>query len=166
MNWIKINSKWLLCMALILILGVFTFLNWTQQSRIKYVDTITLFNEFILTKQLEAKDAPMLNKFKMKLDSLHQVYGLIKDEAQRNELGLTIYQFENEYKGFSTKSNSDINDLVWTRLNPMIHEYGKKNGFTILFGANGMGNVLYAEETRDETKKLIEYCNKAYKDER
>lgn len=166
MKWISINWKIIIGVILILLLFYGVIYIWNTQRKIKYIDTITLFNEFKLTKELEARDAPVLNAFKSKLDSMQQVYSLLKNPTQRNQLGLTIYQFDNEYKAYSEKSNKEINELVWTRLNKFIHQYGALKDFSLLIGANGMGNVLYADKNRDETQALINYCNKMYKDER
>jgi outer membrane protein len=166
MKLINNNKLVILLLLLVACTLFFSYKNWKENQRIKYVDTITLFNEFELTKELEAKDAPILNEYKMKLDSLQQVFQLLNNPKEKEALGITIYQFDNDYKRFSESSNKHINDLVWARLNKLINAFGKKNDFTLLFGANGMGTILYGQTNKDETRAIIEFCNKQYKNEK
>jgi len=56
--------------------------------------------------------------------------------------------------------------MIWKRLNPYIAEYGKEKGYAYIYGANGTGNVLYADEGEDITDELIEYVNKRYHDKK
>lgn len=60
-------------------------------------------------------------------------------------------------------SNSTINEKVWKRLNPLIDDFGKKNNIRIMIGANGMGTVLYNDNSVSMTNELIEFINKNYK---
>lgn len=151
---------------LILIISILSLIvsaiNWYNNKKICFVDTIELFNEFALTKELENQDAPVLNEYKSKLDSLKGIYQNLRNESSRDTLGITIYQFENEYKKVSDNSNKRINDLVWARLNKLIDKYAEQNKIQLLIGANGMGTVLHGEPQRDETSNLLKYCNKEY----
>jgi outer membrane protein len=166
MTWIKNNKMMLVLLLLVLTTFGISIKNWNDARRIKYVDTLTLFSEFQFTKELEAKEAPILSLYKSKLDSVHQIYELLKSDLEREKLGRFIYQFENEAKQYQENSNKKINDMVWARLNKLIDQYGKEHQFNLLFGANGMGTILYGDSSKDETKNLITYCDKQYKNER
>jgi hypothetical protein len=56
--------------------------------------------------------------------------------------------------------------MVWARLNKMIDQYAEENHIHLLFGANGTGTILYGKASKDDTKPLVIYCNKQYKDEK
>ncbi len=57
---------------------------------------------------------------------------------------------EEDQKSTQTVIN-DINDYI--------KEYGKKEGYRIIFGASGSGNIMYAEESSDLTEKVLEGLN-------
>lgn len=159
------NKNILVIYLLLISCLVLAIINWNENRKIKYVDTISLFSDFQLTKDLEAKEKPILNEYKNKLDSLHKVFDLVKEQKTKQDLGLVIYQFENDYRHYLETSNKNINDIVWARLNKMIDEYGSKNKYSLMFGANGMGTILYGDPSKDITKNVLEFCNKSYKNE-
>ncbi|MDB2571403.1 OmpH family outer membrane protein [Polaribacter sp.] len=60
-------------------------------------------------------------------------------------------QVQEEDKKATQTVINDINDFV--------KEYGKKNGYPIIFAASGSGNIMYADEKSDLTAKVLEGLN-------
>ncbi|GAB5400284.1 MAG: OmpH family outer membrane protein [Aureisphaera sp.] len=60
---------------------------------------------------------------------------------------------EEDQKATQTVIN-DINDYV--------KEYGKQHNHSIIFGASGSGNIMYADEASDLTEIVLEGLNKEY----
>ncbi len=58
--------------------------------------------------------------------------------------------------------SNDISNKVWKRLNVYIKEYGEVNGYDIIMGTQGSGNVMYAKDVIDITNEILNYSNNRY----
>ena len=108
----------------------------------------------------------------------NNLYEIGVDEAGRGPLFGRLYvagailpkggSFHHEWMKDSKRfhSKKKIHDMVWARLNKMIDQYAEENHIHLLFGANGTGTILYGKASKDDTKPLVIYCNKQYKDEK
>lgn len=138
----------------------------SQMKKTAVVDAVRLFNSYKMKAELEEKAKQRLDYLGHQADSLNQVIGMAqKTGAGEQELSklAEVYQYaqvslEQEYQ----KSNNEINEQVWKRLNPLIDEYGKKEGLHLIIGANGMGSVLYNDNYYDHTDQVISYVNGKY----
>jgi len=135
------------------------------QKKIAVVDTVKLFDGFNMKKELEDLAKVKLQAISKQVDSIKNQWQLAAAHKNGDSLQKLTYAYnciktelEREYK----KSNTDINEQVWKRLNPVIAEYGKKNGLRLIIGANGMGTVLYTDDYTDLTNEVIKYVNKRY----
>lgn len=134
-------------------------------EKIVTVDVIKLFNEFKMKKDLEAKVDVQLQLYSVKIDSLS---GMLKNAATNNDkntydlINKDLYQLQGEAQKAYEVSNKNINQQVWKRLNEMISEYGKVKGYRIIVGANGMGSVIYNDNSVDKTIDLINFVNGKY----
>ncbi|HVW96808.1 MAG TPA: OmpH family outer membrane protein [Mucilaginibacter sp.] len=153
--------------AVVIIISVLAnyFISANHDKKIAVVDAVKLFNGFTMKKELEKEAEGKLKYFSSQVDSLDgqiKLAGYGKDSAVRRSLIqkylITKRELENQYN----QSNQLINEMVWKRLNPLIDEYGKKNGFHLIIGANGMGSVLYNDNYFDKTEEVIQYVNKNY----
>ncbi len=153
--------------ALVIIISLLAnyFIYSIHDKKIAVVDAVKLFNGFNMKKELEKEAEGKLKYFSAQVDSLEGQIKLAnygKDTAVRRSLIqkylITKRELENQY----SQSNQLINEMVWKRLNPLIDEYGKKEGFHLIIGANGMGSVLYNDNYFDKTEEVIQYVNKNY----
>ncbi|MBS1780259.1 MAG: OmpH family outer membrane protein [Bacteroidetes bacterium] len=153
--------------AVVIIISILAnyFISANHDKKIAVVDAVKLFNGFTMKKELEKEAEVKLKYFSLQVDSLDgqiKLAGYGKDSAVRRSLIqkylITKRELENQYN----QSNQLINEMVWKRLNPLIDEYGKKNGFHLIIGANGMGSVLYNDNYFDKTEEVIQYVNKNY----
>jgi outer membrane protein len=142
-----------------------------SHKKIAVVDAIQLFNSFKMKLEMEEKASASLKYLNHVTDSLKQdliVKSKVKDypkadlEKIYNALSYSENIWEQEYQ----RTNKDINEQVWKRLNVMIDDYGKQEGLRLIIGANGMGSVLYNDEYYDKTKEMINYANKKYEGSR
>jgi len=60
------------------------------------------------------------------------------------------------------EAEKKLTEQVFGRVNDFVKRYGKEKGYRIILGANGSGNILYAEESMDITKDVQEALNKEY----
>jgi len=151
----------------LILVGVIGYLVWEKRntSGVKYVDTITLYNNFELTKKMQSESQPLIADLKSTLDSLRYIYSNNEKLQGKKDVEKEISRAEQEYLAINEESNQEINKIIWNRLNPLINSFGKKHDYDIIVGANGMGNVLYGKEAFDITQEVLIYCNKEYRDE-
>jgi outer membrane protein len=131
------------------------------------VDTVKLFDQFNMKKELESREKVKLEMLGKQMDSIGNMLKMAQATKNEEDIKKLTYSYsymktslEEEYK----QGNHDINEQVWKRLNPALDEYGKKNGLHLIIGANGMGTVLYNEEAFDLTNDVIKYVNKKYEE--
>lgn len=150
--------------AMLAIISLLYYVN-EKVNKVVVVDVIKVFNEFNMKKQLEGKVDVELQKYSDHLDSMNALLEIAKmhKDAKRTEIiDEEIHFTKQEAQRAYEISNKNINEQVWNRLNPLIDEFGKKNNYRIVIGANGMGTVLYNVDDVDRTADLIKFINDKY----
>ena len=92
---------------------------------------------------------------------------LSKAKKQEVEKGLQAKQKQlNDYQqSISQQAQEEDQKLtqgVLNQVNSYIEEYGKENGYKIIFGANGSGTIFYGTEAINITNKVLLNLNKEY----
>jgi outer membrane protein len=89
-----------------------------------------------------------------------------KELALKQELLQSKQQQINNYQQAIQKQiqeeDQKITQTVVNDINDYVKEYGKDHGHRIIFGAQGSGNIMYAEQGADLTDKVLEGLNKQY----
>lgn len=145
---------------------VFTYLSKEENA---YIDMPVLYNEFAMTKEMDSQYQSIIKNRNQILDSLkeelEQVFNdkMTKEEEayflkKREKYIEKLEKFESENK----QMNEEFTSKIWDRLDKYIKKYGKDKSFAFIYGANGQGNVLYADDKKDITKDVIEYANKLF----
>lgn len=158
-----------------LALGGFAAYKANQSAKIAYVELGTVFSEFEMTKQYKTKLEATVLARKAVLDSLE--LGLKAKSRSINALGKATdnviedftynkeyylekaQQFEEDNQALKQKFDAEINK----QLNQYLKDYGEKGGYKYIFGANGSGNLMYANEGDNVTPQVIIYINERYK---
>jgi outer membrane protein len=68
------------------------------------------------------------------------------------------YQLSNEEKTLQVEGQKQIDTLV-KEVKAFIKDYGKKNGYTFILGANDAGSVLYGDDAKDITEIILKALN-------
>lgn len=142
----------------ILIVALY-FFTGGGEKKIVYADAIRLFNEYKFKIELEKMGQGTLTRLKNQLDSVSVIYKANPADERGQQL---VAEGQQKLAEAYTAINKEINQKAWERLNPVINKFGKEKGIDMLIGANGMGTVLYASDTRDVTDELIKYANGNY----
>lgn len=132
-----------------------------------------VYNEFDYKKELEMDLEKTQNDAKRVIDSLELDLNMNIDylksvEPTENQ----IFQFERKQQnyiefrnqvesGYVAKTEEFYNQ-IWDRINTYVQGYGKENGYTYIFGANGDGSMMYAEDSKDITEEIISIINTKY----
>ncbi|NER14217.1 OmpH family outer membrane protein [Leptobacterium flavescens] len=151
-----------------------------QQEKNAFIHNTTLINDYEERKEIEAKFKKKVEAFQKKTDSLSQLFQIEATEFQNqaaklpqqkaqeryNEL-LQKQQFMQQQLGLEERqiqqeSQTEIDSLI-SKVRRFIKDYGKKNGYTYIWGANEAGSVLYGQEGKDITQEVLKALNDSYK---
>ena len=164
---------------LTLAFSVFTYLNLKSSSEQVYVDVNKLLEGYERTaierKAFEEKS----NELKANLDSLvtdwqnelktyeKERTALSKKELElKQQLLVTQQQQIENYQQAVQKQireeDKKVTQTVINDINDYVKEYGAENGYTIILGASGSGNIMYAAEGTDLTDQVLEGLNNEF----
>ena len=169
----KFSSKSLIVvLTFALLIGGSLFYLYKQRVKVVYVNTYSLYNEFKLKKELEEKLKKSELARRVILDSIKGKIQLLsvsqvgvnsaETEARLNNLKEAYFLKEKEFNKENESQAQSYTDQVWEQLNQYVKDFGSEKGFDYILGATGEGNLMYAKESNDISKDLIEYVNKKY----
>ncbi|MDG5491079.1 OmpH family outer membrane protein [Psychroserpens sp. SPM9] len=168
-----------ICSALVLVL---VLASCQEQQKIAFIDNTKVVSDFDKKKDFEKKFQAKIDVFNKKADSLQQA---IQIEAQAFQIKaskmsqkdadaeyqallqkkqLQDYQLKTEEQSLQLEGQKQIDTLI-KQMRAFVKDYGKKNGYTYILGANDAGSVLYGDDAKDITKAVIDALNEDYKKE-
>ncbi|MEF3078220.1 OmpH family outer membrane protein [Winogradskyella poriferorum] len=155
-------------------LAIFT--SCQKQDKIAFVDNAKVVKEFNKKKNFEAKFQTKIDAFNKKADSLDKAIQMeaqaFQTRAQKmnqskaeqeyqalvQKKQMQDYQLGNEEKLLKAEGQKEIDTLV-KQVKAFVKDYGKKNGYTFILGANEAGSVMYGAEDKDITDAVIKALN-------
>lgn len=147
-------------------------MSFFKTKDIVYVDTNLLYEKFEGKIELEKEFSLYVNKQTTILDSLELSIKGLYDEYQikpSKELEKSIIlkeknydRLHQEFSKVSQEQREKYMKELWTQINQYVKEYGDKNKYTVILGANGTGSLMYSKKEIDITEELIEYINIKY----
>ncbi|WP_299127910.1 OmpH family outer membrane protein [uncultured Winogradskyella sp.] len=165
-----------LIVALIVLVS---FSSCQEQHKVAFVDNTKVIDDYQMKIDIEKKFEDQSTAFNKKRDSIGQVYQMEVQTIQMKLSRMSQRKQEEESQKFQQKwqpiqqqmqfqqqqmeqsFNTEI-ELVLEKVNGFVDDYGKKNGYTFIFGKNRAGSIMYGAEAKDITKTLTEAINKAY----
>ncbi|MEO8533164.1 MAG: OmpH family outer membrane protein [Flavobacterium sp.] len=151
-----------------------------KEVKTAYVDTSVLMKEYTEAKDLEAKYKSQAEEkgrqLQAEITRFKQDAASFQSQAQANgqawaqqrgaelqkreqQLGYAQQQLSQQLQ---QESGVEMDSLV-SGVKKFIKEYGKKNGYSYIYGTGDAATVLYAEEKYDITKDIIKALNDKYK---
>ena len=155
-------------------LAIFT--SCQKQDKIAFVDNAKVVKEFNKKKNFETKFQTKIDAFNKKADSLDKAIQMeaqaFQTRAQKmnqskaeqeyqalvQKKQMQDYQLGNEEKLLKAEGQKEIDTLV-KQVKAFVKDYGKKNGYTFILGANEAGSVMYGAEDKDITDAVIKALN-------
>ena len=173
----NINYKNLAGYLIVLIISVsFTLIyKSNNESKTAYIDLQKTFKEFELKKELEAQLIKVKNQRQGILDSLEFELKVLSKElqSQKNADKNKIAIFQTKREEFIAKKESFIEEnenlsaqydsQIFRQMNQYVKDFGVENGYSYIFGSDGAGALMYAKESEEVTKEVIEFINERYK---
>jgi outer membrane protein len=140
-----------------------------------YVELNKLFDEFKLKKELQVELQKIQSTRKNITDSLEfELKALAqqirsegeKDKAKINEFELKREHYLEKKKQFENDNatiGKQYDEQIIGQLNQYVKDYGEKNGYTYIFGADGSGFLMFSKATKNVTEEVKQYINERYK---
>ncbi len=159
------------------LLGLSLWVALKETENIVYADANRLFNEYKGTASLKKEFETKRKSMQANVDSLMQewqnelkVYEKERTSMSENELKLKEEILSNKQNNISNyqqaiqkqiaEEDQKMTQSVFNEINAVVKEYGKKKGYDLILGANGSGNILYADEDAvDITDEILEELN-------
>lgn len=147
--------------------------------KIGYVNTDTIFEKNDMLNDLEEEfiqeKLTMENQFRTKYEKLEKDYkdaeagaSQLSEEALQI-LGMKLQQREQELmaekqemESTLMKSEQDKNTQFYNQIRLFLDDYAKREGYHMIYGYNGFGNVLYMDEQFNITELVVDSLNAAY----
>lgn len=146
-----------------------------NDSNTGYVDVSKVYAEFNLTKELDARYTAVSTRRQELLDSMRlDLEVLVKkyEAEQSQEVLQHIRSREQEYvqkeahfQEDNASLSSRYNDQIMTQLNQYIKDFGDERKLDYIYGADGSGNLLYADQGFDYTEDALAYINEKFQGE-
>ncbi|MFC4221157.1 OmpH family outer membrane protein [Flagellimonas marina] len=165
--------------VLALVSSLTTFFISQPKSESVYVDVNRLLENYERTKVDREAFTEKANVMKANVDSLMtdwqdelKTYEKERSSMTKKELALKQELLQNKQQQINNyqqaiqkqiqEEDQKMTQTVVNDINDFVKEYGKKYGHRIIFGAQGNGNIMYAEEGADLTDKILEGLNQQY----
>jgi len=144
-----------------------------------YVDTSKLLEEYTEAKDIEskykAKSEAMgkelqseINRFKADASNF-QKNAQANGQAWAQENGAKLQRREQELsyaqdamlQQIRQESGAEMDSLV-SKVKKFVKDYGKKEGYSYIFGTGEAVSILYAQDKYDITKEIVKALNEQY----
>ena len=153
-----------------------------KEVKTAYVDTSVLMKEYTEAKDLEAKYKSQAEEkgrqLQAEITRFKQDAANFQSQAQANgqawaqQKGAELQKREQQLgyaqqalsQQLQQESGVEMDSLV-SGVKKFIKDYGKKNGYSYIYGTGDAASILYAEERYDITKDIIKALNDKYKAE-
>ncbi|MBU2995911.1 OmpH family outer membrane protein [Cellulophaga baltica] len=151
-----------------------------QESKIGFVDTQKVMNDYQEKMDLEESLKVKMEAFGKKRDSISQSFQAKaqafqtraqkmaqskaeEEYAQLQQQGQIIgQQLQQEEQKLQMESQTEMDSLI-SKVKKEINAYGKSNGYTYILGGGEGGSVLYGAEANDVTDPVLKVLNDGYK---
>lgn len=148
-------------------------------TKTAYIETKKVFNSFRMKAELEEKYKHMQKgrdkvldslAFDLKIMSKHlndqkaAKADISKDEIYRFEYSREEYlKLKNQYQEDNAALSQKYDSQILAQLTQYVIEFGKKNNYDIILGADGTGSLMYSKESLDISDEIIVFINNKYK---
>lgn len=162
--------------VLAIVFSLFTFFYFKSSLKLVYVDVNKLVEGYKRTKTVRAEFEAKAKSLNANVDSLMtdwqkelKSYEKERSRMSKKELKLKqellgnkqqqINNYQQAIQKQIQEEDQKATQTVINDINDFVKEYGKTNGYDIIFGASGTGNIMYANEGTDLTAKVLEGLN-------
>lgn len=142
--------------------------NYISRPKIAFVDFMKLYEGYNGKIELQKKLTDLKSKQDYFMDSLSVDIKMIESKGKAtnapdyidkvNRVNRIYREFEDKNKKIE---QTYINQVV-NQINGYVTEYGAKQHYDLILGANGNGSIMYAAKPQDITDEVLKYINQKY----
>lgn len=154
-----------------------SIINYTARPKSAYVDLGKVYNEFVLKQDLETKLTDVsvlrqsqLDSLKLELTTLGRTYqnetnvDLKKDlETEYLTKRQEYLMKESTYTEEAERLTAEYDEQIWKQINQYVRDFGAKNGYNYIYGAEGSGSLMYGSDSENITEEIVGYVNSSFK---
>ncbi|MCP4458675.1 MAG: OmpH family outer membrane protein [Cytophagales bacterium] len=174
------NSKsiWIIMVLIAVALGVnyyFTF----QSGKLAMVDSNKLLQHYQGMINARNEFAVKAKGWQANIDTLAKELNTSMEEYQSDKPSLSskekelteqliqskskqLVDYQNAISQQSQQEDGIMTQRVLNEVNTFLTDYGKSQGYDVIFGATGGGNIIYTRDYIDITDEVIEKLNASY----
>jgi len=173
------NKNWIIQIAILAVAIAALVLSLSKNDKQAYVDTGVLMGKYkgmiaaraeIDKKQaiMKANTDTLIMQWEQELKTYEKERaGMSKKERELKEQLLRNKQqqlggYQQAMQKKAQEEEQSIQQTPINEINDYLKTYGKKNGYSFIFGATGAGNLLYANEAHNITEEILEALNAEY----
>ncbi|WP_418513035.1 OmpH family outer membrane protein [Corallibacter sp.] len=162
--------------VLAILISIFSFFYLKSQSELVYVDVNKLMDGYKRTKVVRAQFEEKAKTLNANVDSLMTDWQkeLKSYEKERSKMSAKELELKQELLGNKQQQINNYQQAIQKQIqeedkkatqtvindiNDYVKEYGKNQGYKIIFGASGGGNIMYADDVTDLTDDILEGLN-------
>jgi outer membrane protein len=166
----------ILSAAIILTVGITSFsLVKKEKDKIAFVELNRVYLDFTMKKEMEAKLQLIQEKRKVIVDSLElelrMLAGKIESKNVQSESELNLFshkkqeflEMRNRFDEDNLETAKRFDEQVFAQINQYVKDYGEKNDYLMILGAEGSGSLMYAKEAINITDDVVKNINQRYK---
>ncbi len=164
------------------LLVVLVLTSCQEQQKIAYIDNARVVNEYQKKVDFEKIFQVKVTAFNKKADSLEKAIQIeaqlfqakaaqmsqtnaeTEYQALLQKKQMQDYQMQGEEQTLQGEGQKQIDTLI-KEVKAFVKDYGKKNGYSYILGANDAGSVLYGLESNDITQTVLDALNSDLKKE-
>jgi len=162
-------------MLMVLVMALMTSSAWAADTKIGYLDMQRALNTSEAGKAAKDQLQEKLKKYQEQINSKQadltklkndlEKQGMTLNEAARAAKEKDYQQKLKDFQRFTKDAEEDLQarDAEFTKkilevLEKIVQDYGKKNGFAMIFDARAAG-MLYADKSTDLTEDILKALN-------
>lgn len=161
-------------LVIVLVLGSCYLYDVLNRPRTGFIVIGEVFSEFSMKKDLEKKFNATKNARQKILDSLAVDLRILAkkidgDKAKNKEDVDTynagrenFYRKQKEFEADNGALTRQYDQEILTQLNQYVRDYGKEKNYQYIFGNDNNGSLMYAHDSKNLTREIIDYINKKY----
>ncbi len=149
---------------------------YSTKQKTGYIVIQEVFEKFELKKELGKKYGIIRDARKKILDSLQIDISVLSKrlsiqttkpvesdidlfERKKMELNKRMQEFDQD----NVQMTKEFDEKIITQLNQYVSDFGKANGYDMVYGSTSNGSIMYGSEKNNVTNQVIEFINNKYK---
>lgn len=171
MKKINFNIITLIITTFVLIISIY---NIYPKKKLAWIDLPAVYKDFTYKKELETRFQKTREARKNIMDSLELELKILSNEIQLIRKSNTdkIIAFKLKRENYLNKkkifeeddfmNKEKYEEQIMTQLTQYVKDYGQENGYAFIYGADGTGSLMYANEADNITDDIKTYVNNKY----